>query len=250
MLPTGQAAKDLQPVYAGAQQALQGQIPAIQNLYNALLQGLQTQGGVQAQNVVESAARLGVDRPMLASDVQGQLGQALALQAGQLGVQQAQDVAGARQMVGQLGAQRASSIFDLARSLQERSQTERKAGLERKQTERQYQLDRQKTERDFQIQEAAYARRQAEAAAAAAQRAATKEANLTTSQALLTIGQVWQPGKDGYVNPKQWNELRKAFMEAGYSGSAFNSEFGNLINPAHQYRDSGLPKYQGIKLKD
>lgn len=249
MQPTyGEASTYLQPTFAQAEQALQGQTPAIQNLYAALIQGLQAQGGAQTQNVLASAARRGVGRAMLGSDVQNQLGQELALQTGQLGAQQAQAVAAAQQAVGKLGVERVSRVSDLANSLQEAHLNRVKTQNEMSNLDRNQQLKLQEADREFQVAQAAYQRRQAEAAAAARQKAA-KEAP-TTSQALLTIAQLWQPGKDGYVNPKQWNELRKAFMEAGYSGSSFDAEFKNLVNPEHVYRDSKLPRYTGVGLKD
>lgn len=249
MQPTyGEAGAYLQPVFDQAQAALQTQVPAIQNLYAALLQGLQTQGAAQTQGVVNSANRRGVGRTMLASDVQNQLGQELALQGGQLGVQQAQDIAGVQQAAGQLGVQRVGRISDLADSLLQAHLARVKSGTERENIERTAQMKMQEAGRDYEISRISSERRKAEEAA---ERAASKSAKaLTTSQALLTVSQLWQPGKDGYVNPKQWNELRKAFMEAGYDGGSFDSEFGALINPKHQFRDSKMLKYTGVGLKD
>lgn len=246
MPPLEEATNYLQPVFGQAQQAIQAQTPAIQNLYTALIQGLQSQAGAQAQDVVASATRRGVARPMLLGDVQSQLGQELALQTGQLGFQQAQDLSGVQQQVGKLGVTRGGSIFDLAKSLQENAISGSKAHVDREKIERDYMLKNREVERDFQVRQVAAARAEALAAAKAAQ----KKESLTASQALLTVGQLWQPGQDGYVNPKQWNELRRAFMEAGYSGSAFAAEFGTLVNPEHQYRDSKLPRYAGVGLKD
>lgn len=246
MPPVGEANAYLQPVYGQAEQALATQTPAIQQLYSALIQGLQTQAGNQAQGVVASAARRGVDRPMLASDVQGQLGQELALQTGQLGLQQAKDISQVQQTQGKLGVDRAGRVFDLAKALQENSLVSKQAQLQKEKIERDVQLKSQQAEREFQVQKTAYERKKAEEAS----RASSKQAELTASQALLTVNQLWQPGSDGYVNPQQWNELRNAFMEAGYSGSSFAAEFGALINPEHQYRDSKLPRYKGVGLKD
>lgn len=246
MPPIGQATRELQPVYSQAGQALQAQTPAIQSLYQALIQGLQTQAGAQTQNVVNSAEMRGVGRAGLAGDVQAQLGQELALQTGQLTRQQVQDASANQQAIGRLGVNRGTRIADLARSLQETNLDKKKAQIDAQQANRAAQLDIQQAERDFQVRQAANARQKAEQAA----RATAKEESLTTGQALLTIGDIWQPGRDGYVNPRQWNELRRAFIEAGYSGSSFDDEFGSLVNPEHQYRDSKLPRYKGIALRD
>jgi hypothetical protein len=248
MPPVGTATKQLQPVFNQAQQTLQGQVPAIQNLYQALIQGLQAQGAAQTQNVVQSAEMRGVGRAGLEGDVQAQLGQELALQGGQLGFQQAQDVAGARQRVGQLNTERVGRVNDLAQSLQDTRLGEKTAKIERKKADRAYELDLQKAERTFELSKIAFARAQAEKAARASSR--QKDESLATSQALLAVDSLWKPGADGYVNPKQWNEIRQAFMEAGYSGGSFDSEFGALINPAHQRRGSKLPKYKGASIRD
>lgn len=248
MPPLGDAYNLVQPAYLQAEQALQTQTPAIQNLYASLLQGLQAQAGTQTQNVVASAQRRGVGRAGLGGDVQAQLGQELALQSGQLGYQQAQDLTGVQQAIGKLKTERVGRISDLAQSLQEGALNQRKSQGERDLLERGAQLKMLQSDRDFEVSRISAERAAAQQAAAAQRRAGSKAPE--TSQALLTVGGLWQPGKDGYVNPKQWNELRRAFMEAGYSGSAFASEFGNLINPEHVYRDSKLPRYQGVKIKD
>lgn len=60
--------------------------------------------------------------------------------------------------------------------------------------------------------------------------------------ALSAVSGRWKPGADNYVNPKQWNALRNEWTRAGFKAYDFDTQFSNLINPAHfQYRE--LPQY-------
>lgn len=230
------------PVYSQSQQAIQAQIPQTQAMYDTLLQALQTQAGTEAQGIIESAAQRGLSRPTLAQDVGSTLNDAVSLEQARLNAARAGDLASIGTNLGELGVNRVTSATDLANTIQEQDLATRRNREALSKLQQEYVLDRQKIEREFEIN-LVQARREA-----AAQRA--KGSELTSSQALLAINQLWKPGKDGYVNPEQWNKYREAFMKAGYSGSAFDSEFGVLVNPVHQYRESKLPRYKGIGLKD
>jgi hypothetical protein len=225
-------------VYGQAQKALQTQVPAIQTLYAALVQGLQSQGQLQTQNVVNSADMRGVGRASLAGDVQGQLGQVLAQQTGQLGAQQAQDTAAAQLGIGQLGVQKANNVVELAKSLQAYNQGEAKAKLDTQQTNRQYQLDTKKAQQDFNVSQASYEKRQADAAAADAARKAEQAAAFditTVSQSQLSrqlrvfLGGV--RGKDGHVSPENLAKAYNTWQQAGLDAPSFWKNFQGLWNP-------------------
>lgn len=121
-----QATKQLNPVYAQSQKAIQSQLPAVEQLYQTLTQGLQQQNQMQldsgVQNIVEDASARGVLRSTLPVDARqslvAQLGAALNQSLGQLGAQRAQDISGINQQLGQLNIQRSGNIADLARALE------------------------------------------------------------------------------------------------------------------------------------
>lgn len=147
-----QAEAQLNPLFNQQQQAIQSQIPSIQNLYNTLTQGLQTQyqqnlsSGVQG--IVEDASARGVLRSTLPVDARqsltGQLGAALQQSLGELGAKRASDLAGVNQSLAQLGLQRASSIADLSRALETQDLERQRLAMDRQNAEREFQLEQQK----------------------------------------------------------------------------------------------------------
>lgn len=138
-----QATKQLNPVFAAQTQATQAQIPAIQQLYQSLTQGLEAQGAAERQNILEDASGRGVLRSSLPVDLQTALGQSLLQQRGQLGAQQARDIAGVQGSLADIGLERARSIYDLASSLQGGDLEERRFKFQKQQTLREFNLDKQ-----------------------------------------------------------------------------------------------------------
>lgn len=249
MPPLNQANQALSPVFAQANQAIQAQTPAIQNLYQSLIQGLQAQQAGQVQNVVQSAEARGVGRAGLAGDVQAQLGQELALQSGVLGLQEAQDLSGAGQAAGKLSTERGTRVVDLATSLQDAALGEKEAKIKRQQIERQFKLDARQAERDFKVRETAYAKQQAEEAART--RAAAKEASQEDVLGALYSG-INDPknkilGKDGKMSPNTWNTMLDAWRREGGSVGTFVSSFKDFVNYEHQYAGrNDLIRYAGL----
>lgn len=141
-----QATAQLAPVYDQQVQTLQSQVPAIQQLYQSLMQGLEAQGKTQTQGILESSASRGLTRSSIPVDLQTTLAQTLMGEKSKLGAQQAQDIAGINMKVGDLGIQRAQAIQGLADTLYNRDMKERE-----------FQMQQQAAERDFQMKQAAAA---------------------------------------------------------------------------------------------
>jgi uncharacterized FlaG/YvyC family protein len=128
-----QAQQQLAPAYDQQIQGLQSQIPAIQQLYQTLSQGLnqeyQTNLNTGVQNINEDASARGVLRSTLPNDsrltLTGQLGAALQQSLGQAGLQQTKDISGVRSQIGDLNIKKVSSIADLSSSLQQQDEQRR-----------------------------------------------------------------------------------------------------------------------------
>lgn len=152
-----EATSQLAPVYAQQEQAITSQVPAIQNLYQTLIQGLQQQGQQQLTTGVaginEDASRRGVLRSTLPTDarqaLQGQISQALLQSQGQLGSQQAGDIANVNEKLGTLRVQRAGNIADLARSLESQDIQQQQLVMQRQQQE----YERQAAERNYGLEQ-------------------------------------------------------------------------------------------------
>lgn len=202
--PTQQATQQLNPVYNSAAGAIQGQIPAVQQLYASLLQGLQQQQANQYGNIVNSAAQRGVSSQGINSGAQYALGQALAQQGAQLGVQQAQDISGLQQAVGTVGVNRVGGIQSLSNSLNNQSLDAQKNKLALQQLQQNAALEMQKNQQQYNVQAANYATQQARSAARAAQSAANFDPT-TVSERTVTLAMkeslASKAGKDGHVSP-------------------------------------------------
>ena len=230
-----EATKQISPVYDASIQAQQAQIPAIQQLYSTLTQGLQQQNQGQlesgVQGIVEDASARGVLRSTLPVDARqsltAQLGTALNEGLGKLGVQQAQDVGGVRGNIANLGIERAKGIQDLAGALQQRSLQERQFALQRLQAKQEFALKQR---------ELAMSR----SGGGGSNSISQWEVN---QSALSNVANRWKPGADGYVNPKQWNRFRKEWQRAGFDSKVFDEQFSDLINPVHAER-ADLLKYK------
>lgn len=138
------AKKTLDPLFAQQTAAVQQQIPAIQQLYDSLTQGLEAQGRTEGQNILESASARGVLRSSLPVDLQTSLGQSLLQAKGQLGSEQAREVAGVQKSLADIGLQRTQSITSLADQLQAANLREREFILRKREQERAFQLEKQR----------------------------------------------------------------------------------------------------------
>lgn len=120
-----QAQQQLNPLFAKQTKAAKAQLPAINQLYDVLVQGLEGQRQTETQNILESASSRGVLRSSLPVDLQTQLGQALLAERGKLEAGRAGDIADVQSDLSQIGLQRAQSVTGLADALQQQSLRER-----------------------------------------------------------------------------------------------------------------------------
>ena len=127
-------------MFAQQEQAIQAQVPAVQQLFNNLVTGLDEQLRTETQNILESAGARGVLRSSLPVDLQIQLGQALLGERGRLEAQRAGQLADIQGRLGQLGIQRTTATSELARALQAADLQEREFELRRQQAERDFEL--------------------------------------------------------------------------------------------------------------
>lgn len=214
-----EATAQINPVYAQQEQAIQSQIPAIQQLYQTLTQGLessskmQLEGGVR--DITEDASRRGVLRSTLPVDARtaltGQIGAALQEGLGRLRAQQAGDIAGVNERLGNLRIQKTSAITSLADALQA-------ADLR----EREFQMAQQRAR-----EEAAASRGGGGGSGGSVpQWQYTQQAAGTLAGELRKVA-----GKDGFVSPQSYGAARKEWMSAGYSSKSFDEYFGGFKNP-------------------
>lgn len=136
-----QAGNQLDPVYQGAIKGVSSQIPQVNNLYDALVAGLegQTAGGVQ--DILASAEARGVGRARLAEDVGTTLGSALDLEKARAGAQQAEDIAGITGNLTDLRTGRVMGRQDLGDSFQDIGLAKAENKLTMNEARKQYQQD-------------------------------------------------------------------------------------------------------------
>ena len=118
-------------------------MPAIQQLYSLLLQGLQGEQQVGNQNILENASGRGLLRSTIPVDAQAGLGQQILQKQGQYAAQQGQDLANIYQQIGQLRTQKAQDVTGLAGKLQQTALAKKQFQYQKQQAARQYQLDLQ-----------------------------------------------------------------------------------------------------------
>ena len=211
-----EATAQVAPIYQQQEQALQSQIPAIQQLYQTLFQGLEGQRATETQNILESAGARGVLRSSMTVDLQTQLGTALLCERSKLGAQQAQEIAGVNMKIGDLGIQRTGAINQLADTLYNRDLTERKFQMEQEQAR----------------QQAALAQASARSGGGGGGgRAASKQEVYSQAAGTLRSQLVADKliGRDGYVSPQTYSQMRREWGAAGLVD--FDRYFGGFKNP-------------------
>lgn len=214
-----QATSQLAPVYEQQIAGIQSQIPAIQQLYQTLTQGLQQQNQMQletgTQNIVEDASRRGVLRSTLPVDARtslvGQLGAALNEGLGRLGLQQTQDIGSLNERIAGLRVSSAKDIADLARALETQD-------LER-----------------LKLEETIRSNRASEDISRASARAGAGGGGTETTRAEeFAAALAGAAGNDGKVSPGDYNALKQQWVAAGYgSYKDFHDKFWRFVNENH-----------------
>lgn len=239
------ATKQLAPVYGAQEKAISSQVPAIQNLYNTLIQGLEQSSAQQLETgvtgIVEDASRRGVLRSTLPVDarqsLQAQLSQALLQGRGQLESQRAGDIAGINERLGSLRIQRTGNIADLARALETRD-------LE----ERQFRLQQLQAKRDYELQKQQLAISRSNAARSSSPSTRSTPQWQVNQGAIAAWQEDMQGDKDlkykgdqgrGYLSPESYKSYKKKWVGAGFKANDFDSNFGDYANPTHLW-DYGI----------
>lgn len=221
------ATQQLAPVYDQQATAIQSQVPAIQNLYNTLVQGLQTQYDTQlntgVQQITEDASARGVLRSTLPVDARQalttQLGQALMTSRGELAAKQAGDIANVNEKLGTLGIQRASNIADLARALESQDLEQQK-----------FQFAKTESDRDYALQQQQLADKRAASVRSNARASASDTVSPDTAAASILLQ---YRGADQKVSPQVFRIARQAYIEAGGNNKTFMDRYWNFANQAH-----------------
>lgn len=210
-----EATAQVAPIYQQQEQALKSQIPAIQQLYQTLFQGLEGQRATETQNILESAGARGVLRSSMPVDLQTQLGTALLAERSKLGAQQAQEIAGVNMKIGELGTQRLNAINQLADTLYNRDLNERKLQQEQEQAR----------------QQMALARASSRGGGGGGGRAPSKQEVYSQAAGALRAQLVADKliGRDGYVSPQTYSQMRREWGAAGLVD--FDRYFGGYKNP-------------------
>lgn len=223
-----EATNQLGGVYDQQITQLESQVPAIQSLYNTLVQGLQQQNTQQlntgVQNIVEDASARGVLRSTLPVDARqtltAQLGAALNEGLGKLNLSQLQEVGQIQQQVGGLRTQRAGAITDLARALETQDLARQELAFKQEQANRDYQL-RQR--------ELSMASRSGGGGRAPTQFEITQQAAGALARELRGVA-----GRDGYVSPQNYAAARQEWTAAGFSAKQFEDYFSSFKNPQNK----------------
>lgn len=208
-----QANAQLAPLYDQQVQAQQAQIPAIQNLYKSLLQGLEGTAATQTQNIVEDASRRGVLRSTLPVDSKQQLAGQILQQQGQFGAQEAKEIAGIQSNIGQINLSRATGIQQLADSLYQADLSERK-----------FQMEQQ-----LASQAAAYKQSGGGGGKAPAL------PKLQAARGEVTSYLSSKVGKDGYVSPSVYKRVKDEFLSAGFTEKDWLGTAKRFKNPNTKY---------------
>lgn len=149
---TKQAATTLKPVFTQQIAALKSQLPAIDQLYEALGQGLQGQKQAETQGIFESASGRGLLRSTIPVDQQTGLEQSYLQKGTQLASDRMQKVAGVNKDITGVNVNMAQAIAQLAQALRSQDLAERQFGFTKSQANRQLKLQSQLANRDFSLQ--------------------------------------------------------------------------------------------------
>lgn len=230
------AAGALNPVYTQAQQQLNQQVPQTQALYDTLLGGLQQTGEQATVDIVQDAARRGLNRPTLQADTQMAMDEAIMQAAAQIRRKKAEEDAALLEARGQLAIGKVQNINSLAENVQSASQVESKAKMAAQEAQRDYDFKNLQLTRQDQL-----SRR------SAARSASKDAASLSSAQNSMYEKLLQEAGSDGHVSPKVWNFRRKQWKENGLPLRKFDKTFSKqFVNTVHQEKDNAkLGRYAG-----
>lgn len=212
-------------MYAQSEQAIQAQVPAIQQLYQTLIQGAQQTNTQQLNegvtNIVEDASRRGVLRSTLPVDARttltGQLGAALNTALGQYGAQQAQDISKVNESLGNLRIQKLGTINSLADSL--------------------YQRDLK--EREFQFQQQLAAQQAASSGGGGGGGGSSLKESQAQQKANIAGYLAKNSGGDGFVSRQTFATALNAWNALGGNTRTFWQSYGRYTNPKTKSQYAG-----------
>lgn len=146
-----QATSQLAPGYTQQINAYQSQIPAIQQLYQSLVQGLQSQQQQGNQSILEDASSRGLLHSTIPVEGQTQLGQQIIGQQGQYAQQEAQSLGQLNTQIAGVRTDQASAIAQLANSLQQSALGQQQLTFQKQQANRDYALQKQVAKQGYQL---------------------------------------------------------------------------------------------------
>lgn len=220
-----EATQQIAPVYGQQISAMEAQIPAIQQLYSTLTEGLKTQSNQQLESgitgIVEDASARGVLRSTLPVDsrttLTAQLGAALNQALGQAGLEQTREIGNVRSTVGNLRISQAKDIADLSNALRTNDLQKQAQEFERQKFEYQKQVDAQ----NFALESQKLAIQRAAARAASAKSTFNPAIASQIDNVLSRV-----TGSDGKVSPTDFGQARVMWVSNGGSAQDFNQIFG------------------------
>lgn len=223
-------------IYQPAAQAIQAQGPAITQLYNSLVQGLQNNATQSQAGIMDWAARAGVAAPQLNAQVGQALQGEVGMQGAILGAGAAENQAAQGQQLGALNVDKAAAIQALTDSLSQSNRESQKNRYELSDLTRQAQLEQ--TKNQYSYDERLAAIKQQEAAAARARAAAAAKASEPKGE-MFVRGK----GKDGSVNFGFKNKSGKAISAGRYAeinGLDIRDVLANMAAQGDRYSEAVL----------
>lgn len=143
------ATKQLAPAYATQINAAQSQIPAIQQLYQTLMQGLTGFQQTENQNILEGASGRGLLRSTIPVDQQTLLGQQVLGKQAEYGMQQGQQLGDIYNQIAGLNVDKAKSIAGLGLNMQQNDLQQTQFKYQKQQADRQYKLARAAAQKGY-----------------------------------------------------------------------------------------------------
>lgn len=224
------ANRQLNPVYANTRNQIAAQRPEINALFDTLLTGLAAQQQASAQDIVQSAANRGVDRPALQGDLTTTLGQALNMAGAQLNRERAGQLSRVGQDVGTVRVGRARATADLADTLTSQDIARQENQLTKTEQQRDFRQNLQEIERSNEISRLSAAQQRARSARGKAQKTLADFSASDIARGLrIDLERV--RGADGYVSPEDLAKARATWSKAGLPEKDFWENYQGLWNP-------------------
>lgn len=212
-----------------------GQIPQVNDLYAALVAGLEGQAQAGTQNILADAEIRGVGRARLGEDVGGVLGEALALEQARAGAQQAGDIAGITGNLTDLRTGKITGRQDLANSLQDIGLARAGNQLTLQEQRRQYNMDILGLERQAELdKQAASIARARQAASASGAASGATVANGPTATQREDGGFAFTDAKGGQIS---------AATYAQKTGQSLASVLGQMAGQGDVYAEAVLRQF-------